>query len=103
MRAFVAVSRVFFPCCVLVFPLHLLLSVFLPLLQSASQIAASPKVSAKVKKDNVKYAAWAASQINRAYKVCDILWCICAQHLQHQKSPYLHNVLESLAVQSDCK
>ncbi len=39
------------------------------LLQSASHIAASPKVSAKVKKDNVKYAAWATSQISRAYQV----------------------------------
>ncbi|MGH0136195.1 UNVERIFIED_CONTAM: hypothetical protein FKN15_060060 [Acipenser sinensis] len=38
------------------------------LYMSASHIAASPKVSAKVKKDNVKYAAWAASQINRAYQ-----------------------------------
>lgn len=38
-------------------------------LQSASHIASSPKVSAKVKKDNIKYAAWAATQINRAYKV----------------------------------
>uniref|UniRef100_A0A3B3SQV0 ER membrane protein complex subunit 2 n=1 Tax=Paramormyrops kingsleyae TaxID=1676925 RepID=A0A3B3SQV0_9TELE len=36
---------------------------------SASHIAASPKVSAKVKKDNVRYAAWAASQINRAYQL----------------------------------
>lgn len=42
-----------------------------PPLQSASHIAASPKVSAKVKKDNMKYAAWATSQINRAYKVRD--------------------------------
>uniref|UniRef100_A0A665VK58 ER membrane protein complex subunit 2 n=1 Tax=Echeneis naucrates TaxID=173247 RepID=A0A665VK58_ECHNA len=39
------------------------------LYMSASHIAASPKVSAKVKKDNVKYAAWAATQINRAYKL----------------------------------
>uniref|UniRef100_H3DDC1 ER membrane protein complex subunit 2 n=1 Tax=Tetraodon nigroviridis TaxID=99883 RepID=H3DDC1_TETNG len=39
------------------------------LYMSASHIAASPKVSAKVKKDNMKYAAWAASQINRAYKL----------------------------------
>uniref|UniRef100_A0A3Q1GH99 ER membrane protein complex subunit 2 n=1 Tax=Acanthochromis polyacanthus TaxID=80966 RepID=A0A3Q1GH99_9TELE len=39
------------------------------LYMSASHIAASPKVSAKVKKDNIKYAAWAATQINRAYKV----------------------------------
>ncbi|KAL2084626.1 hypothetical protein ACEWY4_020144 [Coilia grayii] len=39
------------------------------LYMSASHIAASPKVSAKVKKDNVKYAAWAASQINRAYQL----------------------------------
>uniref|UniRef100_A0A3B3Y912 ER membrane protein complex subunit 2 n=1 Tax=Poecilia mexicana TaxID=48701 RepID=A0A3B3Y912_9TELE len=39
------------------------------LYMSASHIAASPKVSAKVKKDNIKYAAWAAAQINRAYKV----------------------------------
>uniref|UniRef100_A0A8B9K8D1 ER membrane protein complex subunit 2 n=1 Tax=Astyanax mexicanus TaxID=7994 RepID=A0A8B9K8D1_ASTMX len=38
------------------------------LYMSASHIAGSPKVSAKVKKDNVKYAAWAASQINRAYQ-----------------------------------
>lgn len=46
--------------------LFLLFSVFL---KSASHIAANPKVSAKVKKDNIKYAAWAANQINRAYKV----------------------------------
>uniref|UniRef100_A0AAR2JM81 ER membrane protein complex subunit 2 n=1 Tax=Pygocentrus nattereri TaxID=42514 RepID=A0AAR2JM81_PYGNA len=39
------------------------------LYMSASHIAGSPKVSAKVKKDNVKYAAWAASQINRAYQL----------------------------------
>ncbi|XP_041843936.1 ER membrane protein complex subunit 2 [Melanotaenia boesemani] len=39
------------------------------LYMSASHIAASPKVSAKVKKDNMKYAAWAATQINRAYKL----------------------------------
>uniref|UniRef100_A0A8C6KHB3 ER membrane protein complex subunit 2 n=1 Tax=Nothobranchius furzeri TaxID=105023 RepID=A0A8C6KHB3_NOTFU len=39
------------------------------LYMSASHIAASPKVSAKVKKDNIKYAAWAANQINRAYKL----------------------------------
>ncbi|KAG5856958.1 hypothetical protein ANANG_G00013420 [Anguilla anguilla] len=39
------------------------------LYMSASHIAASPKVSAKVKKDNVKYAAWAAAQINRAYQL----------------------------------
>uniref|UniRef100_A0A8C9VYT4 ER membrane protein complex subunit 2 n=1 Tax=Scleropages formosus TaxID=113540 RepID=A0A8C9VYT4_SCLFO len=39
------------------------------LYMSASHIAASPKVSAKVKKDNVKYAAWAATQINRAYQL----------------------------------
>uniref|UniRef100_A0A8C2ZPR0 ER membrane protein complex subunit 2 n=1 Tax=Cyclopterus lumpus TaxID=8103 RepID=A0A8C2ZPR0_CYCLU len=39
------------------------------LYMSASHIAASPKVSAKVKKDNMKYASWAATQINRAYKV----------------------------------
>uniref|UniRef100_A0AAY4EA64 ER membrane protein complex subunit 2 n=1 Tax=Denticeps clupeoides TaxID=299321 RepID=A0AAY4EA64_9TELE len=39
------------------------------LYMSASHIAASPKVSAKVKKDNVKYAAWAGAQINRAYQL----------------------------------
>uniref|UniRef100_A0A9J7YBF1 ER membrane protein complex subunit 2 n=1 Tax=Cyprinus carpio carpio TaxID=630221 RepID=A0A9J7YBF1_CYPCA len=39
------------------------------LYMSASHVAASPKVSAKVKKDNVKYAAWAASQISRAYQM----------------------------------
>uniref|UniRef100_A0A672LSG8 ER membrane protein complex subunit 2 n=1 Tax=Sinocyclocheilus grahami TaxID=75366 RepID=A0A672LSG8_SINGR len=39
------------------------------LYMSASHIAASPKVSAKVKKDNMKYGAWAASQISRAYQV----------------------------------
>ncbi|KAF7708791.1 ER membrane protein complex subunit 2 [Silurus meridionalis] len=39
------------------------------LYMSASHIASSPKVSAKVKKDNVKYAAWAATQINRAYQL----------------------------------
>uniref|UniRef100_A0A6Q2XEI3 ER membrane protein complex subunit 2 n=1 Tax=Esox lucius TaxID=8010 RepID=A0A6Q2XEI3_ESOLU len=39
------------------------------LYMSASHIAASPKVNAAVKKANVKYAAWAANQINRAYQV----------------------------------
>uniref|UniRef100_A0A671QDC8 ER membrane protein complex subunit 2 n=1 Tax=Sinocyclocheilus anshuiensis TaxID=1608454 RepID=A0A671QDC8_9TELE len=39
------------------------------LYMSASHIAASPKVSAKVKKDNMKYGAWAASQISRAYQM----------------------------------
>lgn len=50
-----------------------LFSLHLPLFQSASHIAASPKVSAKVKKDNVKYAAWATSQISRAYQVRELL------------------------------
>ncbi|XP_058299794.1 ER membrane protein complex subunit 2 isoform X1 [Hylobates moloch] len=35
---------------------------------SASHIASNPKASAKTKKDNMKYASWAASQINRAYQ-----------------------------------
>lgn len=61
---------VFSLCSVLVSPFPFF-SLFLPPAQSASHIAASPKVSAKVKKDNVKYAAWATSQINRAYKVRD--------------------------------
>uniref|UniRef100_A0A4W5N4L5 ER membrane protein complex subunit 2 n=1 Tax=Hucho hucho TaxID=62062 RepID=A0A4W5N4L5_9TELE len=39
------------------------------LYMSASHIAASPKVNATVKKANVKYAAWATNQINRAYQV----------------------------------
>uniref|UniRef100_A0A6Q2Y719 ER membrane protein complex subunit 2 n=2 Tax=Esox lucius TaxID=8010 RepID=A0A6Q2Y719_ESOLU len=39
------------------------------LYMSASHIAASPKVNAAVKKANVKYAAWAANQINRAYQL----------------------------------
>lgn len=59
---------VFALCAVPVFPFPSF--VFLPL-QSSSHIAASPKVSAKVKKDNMKYAAWATSQISRAYKVRD--------------------------------
>ncbi|XP_071240545.1 ER membrane protein complex subunit 2 isoform X2 [Salvelinus alpinus] len=37
--------------------------------ESASHIAASPKVNATVKKANVKYAAWATNQINRAYQL----------------------------------
>ncbi|KAK2095399.1 hypothetical protein P7K49_026815 [Saguinus oedipus] len=39
------------------------------LYMSASHIASNPKASAKTKKDNMKYATWAASQINRAYQV----------------------------------
>ncbi|KAJ7985123.1 hypothetical protein DPEC_G00348810 [Dallia pectoralis] len=39
------------------------------LYMSASHIAASPKVNAAMKKANVKYAAWAANQINRAYQL----------------------------------
>ncbi|XP_070293540.1 ER membrane protein complex subunit 2 isoform X1 [Salvelinus sp. IW2-2015] len=39
------------------------------LYMSASHIAASPKVNATVKKANVKYAAWATNQINRAYQL----------------------------------
>lgn len=42
---------------------------FLFCFQSASHIASNPKASAKTKKDNMKYASWAASQINRAYQV----------------------------------
>lgn len=61
----------FSPCSVLVFPFPFSSLFLSPPLQSASHIAASPKVSAKVKKDNMKYAAWATSQINRAYKVRD--------------------------------
>ncbi|XP_007933069.2 ER membrane protein complex subunit 2 [Orycteropus afer afer] len=38
------------------------------LYMSASHIASNPKASAKTKKDNMKYATWAASQINRAYQ-----------------------------------
>ncbi|XP_074123148.1 ER membrane protein complex subunit 2 isoform X2 [Sminthopsis crassicaudata] len=38
------------------------------LYMSASHIASNPKASAKMKKDNMKYAGWAASQINRAYQ-----------------------------------
>ncbi|KAJ7416211.1 ER membrane protein complex subunit 2 [Willisornis vidua] len=36
--------------------------------ESASHIASNPKASAKMKKDNMKYASWAANQINRAYQ-----------------------------------
>uniref|UniRef100_A0A8C7NKM6 ER membrane protein complex subunit 2 n=1 Tax=Oncorhynchus mykiss TaxID=8022 RepID=A0A8C7NKM6_ONCMY len=39
------------------------------LYMSASHIAACPKVNATVKKANVKYAAWATNQINRAYQL----------------------------------
>lgn len=38
------------------------------LYMSASHIASNPKASAKMKKDNIKYASWAANQINRAYQ-----------------------------------
>ncbi|XP_075776332.1 ER membrane protein complex subunit 2 isoform X2 [Pelodiscus sinensis] len=38
------------------------------LYMSASHIASNPKASAKMKKDNMKYATWAANQINRAYQ-----------------------------------
>ncbi|XP_041469155.1 ER membrane protein complex subunit 2-like [Lytechinus variegatus] len=36
---------------------------------AATNIASSPKASGKVKKDNMKYAAWAAQQIAYKYKV----------------------------------
>ncbi|XP_053571261.1 ER membrane protein complex subunit 2 isoform X2 [Bombina bombina] len=36
--------------------------------ESSSHIASNPKASAKMKKDNTKYASWAANQINRAYQ-----------------------------------
>ena len=39
------------------------------LYMSASHIASNLKASAKMKKDNIKYASWAANQINRAYQV----------------------------------
>uniref|UniRef100_A0A8C7EZ01 ER membrane protein complex subunit 2 n=1 Tax=Oncorhynchus kisutch TaxID=8019 RepID=A0A8C7EZ01_ONCKI len=39
------------------------------LYMSASHIAACPKVNATVKKANVRYAAWATNQINRAYQL----------------------------------
>jgi len=35
---------------------------------AASNIASSPRSNAKVKKDNIKYAAWAAEQISLKYK-----------------------------------
>lgn len=38
------------------------------LYMSASHIASNPKASAKMKKDNIRYAGWAANQINRAYQ-----------------------------------
>ncbi|XP_061461146.1 ER membrane protein complex subunit 2 isoform X3 [Rhineura floridana] len=38
------------------------------LYMSASHIASNSKASAKMKKDNMKYASWAANQINRAYQ-----------------------------------
>lgn len=59
-------------------------------LQSASHIAASPKVSGKVKKDNVKYAAWAATQINRAYKVSyKYTLMLCFYNFSHDFSFFL--------------
>uniref|UniRef100_A0A8C5MN32 ER membrane protein complex subunit 2 n=1 Tax=Leptobrachium leishanense TaxID=445787 RepID=A0A8C5MN32_9ANUR len=36
---------------------------------SSIHIASNPKASAKIKKDNVKYATWAANQIKRAYQI----------------------------------
>jgi len=38
------------------------------LFMSASNLASLPRTNAKAKKDNVKYAAWAAEQINQKYK-----------------------------------
>jgi len=37
--------------------------------QSASNVASSKSKDAKTKKDNIKYAAWAAEQITKQYKV----------------------------------
>uniref|UniRef100_A0A8C4E197 ER membrane protein complex subunit 2 n=1 Tax=Dicentrarchus labrax TaxID=13489 RepID=A0A8C4E197_DICLA len=68
------------------------------LYMSASHISASPKVSAKVKKDNMKYAAWAATQINRAYKLS---WGICTQYPDIQKSPHLHSMYEKYSPPND--
>ncbi|XP_069777087.1 ER membrane protein complex subunit 2 isoform X2 [Narcine bancroftii] len=38
------------------------------LYMSASHIASNPKANAKMKKDNMRYATWAARQINKAYQ-----------------------------------
>jgi hypothetical protein len=38
-------------------------------LQAASNVASSKSKDAKTKKDNIKYAAWAAQQIAKQYKV----------------------------------
>ncbi|XP_041046407.1 ER membrane protein complex subunit 2 isoform X4 [Carcharodon carcharias] len=39
------------------------------LYMSASHIASSSKANAKMKKDNMRYATWAATQINKAYQL----------------------------------
>ncbi|XP_038666290.1 ER membrane protein complex subunit 2 isoform X2 [Scyliorhinus canicula] len=39
------------------------------LYMSASHIASNPKANAKMKKDNLRYATWAATQINKAYQL----------------------------------
>ncbi|XP_069777088.1 ER membrane protein complex subunit 2 isoform X3 [Narcine bancroftii] len=39
------------------------------LYMSASHIASNPKANAKMKKDNMRYATWAARQINKAYQL----------------------------------
>ncbi|XP_059829326.1 ER membrane protein complex subunit 2 isoform X2 [Hypanus sabinus] len=39
------------------------------LYMSASHIASNPKANAKIKKDNLRYATWAAMQINKAYQL----------------------------------
>nr|XP_051700724.1 ER membrane protein complex subunit 2 isoform X2 [Oryctolagus cuniculus] len=49
------------------------------LYMSASHIASNAKASAKMKKDNMKYASWAASQINRAYQ-SSIIWVTKETH-----------------------
>uniref|UniRef100_A0A4W3IM16 ER membrane protein complex subunit 2 n=1 Tax=Callorhinchus milii TaxID=7868 RepID=A0A4W3IM16_CALMI len=39
------------------------------LYMTASHIASNPKANAKIKKDNMKYATWAAAQVNKAYQL----------------------------------
>lgn len=46
--------------------------IFSFLLKAASHTASNPKANAKIKKDNMRYATWAALQINKAYQVSEV-------------------------------
>ncbi|XP_048385399.1 ER membrane protein complex subunit 2 isoform X1 [Stegostoma tigrinum] len=63
------------------------------LYMSASHIASNPKANAKMKKDNMKYAAWAATQINKAYQLAG-----CSRKETKYSLKVVEDMLEALQI-----